>query len=87
MFTKSSGTAAILEMYGSGILEQKEIDMLQWALVFLVVALIAAFLGFGGVAGTAAGIAQLLFYVFIVLFLISAVVSLLRGKNPPLPPV
>ena len=45
--------------------------MLHYALVFLVVALIAAALGFGGVAGTAAGIAKLLFLVFIVLFLVS----------------
>ena len=36
-------------------------NMLHYAWVFLVVALIAAFLGFGGVAGTAAGIAKILF--------------------------
>ena len=31
--------------------------MLHYALIFLVIALIAAFLGFGGIAGTAAMIA------------------------------
>lgn len=51
--------------------------MLNWALTFLVVALIAAVLGFGGVAGTAAWIAQTLFVVFLVLFL----VSLLAGPR------
>lgn len=62
--------------------------MLQWAFTFLIIALVAAALGFGGIAGTATGIAQLLFYVFVVLFLISAVISLLQGgKRPPLPPV
>ena len=56
--------------------------MLSWAIAFLVIALIAAVLGFGGLAGTAVGIAKILFFVFIVLFLISAVLSLL-GKRVP----
>ena len=34
--------------------------MLHYALVFLIVAIIAAVLGFGGIAGTAAGIAKIL---------------------------
>lgn len=60
--------------------------MLSWALTFLVIALIAALLGFGGLAGTATAIAQMLFYFFVVLFLVSALVALVRGKSPPLPP-
>ncbi len=59
--------------------------MLNWALTFLVVALIAAVLGFGGIAGSAVEIAKLLFYVFIALFLISAVMSVVSGRSPPLP--
>jgi uncharacterized membrane protein YtjA (UPF0391 family) len=59
----------------------KESKMLNWALTFLVVALIAAVLGFGGIAGTAAGIAKILFFVFIVLFLGAMVVRMLGG-NP-----
>ncbi|MCA8988657.1 MAG: DUF1328 domain-containing protein [Planctomycetaceae bacterium] len=51
--------------------------MLSWALTFLVIALIAAVLGFGGVAGTSMSIAQVLFFVFIVLF----VISLLFGRS------
>ena len=47
--------------------------MLGWALTFLVIALIAAALGFGGIAGASAGIAQILFYIFLVLLLISLV--------------
>ena len=46
--------------------------MLGWALTFLVIALIAALLGFGGIAGTAVGIAKIIFFVAIILFLISA---------------
>jgi len=61
--------------------------MLSWALTFLVIALIAALLGFTGVAGTAVGIAKLLFYVFVILFLVSIAASLLHRRSPPLPPV
>ncbi len=59
--------------------------MLNWALTFLVVALVAAVLGFGGIAGSAVEIAKLIFYVAIALFVISAVVSLFNGRSPPLP--
>lgn len=44
--------------------------MLQWALVFFIVALIAAAFGFGGIAAAATGIAKILFIVFLVLFLL-----------------
>lgn len=53
--------------------------MLYYALVFLVVALIAGALGFGGVAGAATGIAKVLFLIFVVLFLASLVFGGLRG--------
>lgn len=56
--------------------------MLRWALIFLVVALIAAFLGFGGLVGTAVGIAKILFFIFLILFLVSAVMHLVRGSAP-----
>ena len=49
--------------------------MLRWALIFLVVAIVAAVFGFGGIAATATGIARILFWVFLVLFLISLVVG------------
>lgn len=52
--------------------------MLSWSITFLVVALIAALLGFGGIAGTAVGIAKILFFVFLILFII----SLVMGRRP-----
>jgi len=58
--------------------------MLGWAVTFLVVALVAALLGFGGIAGTAMEAAKLAFFVAIVLFAISAVVGLMRGRSPTL---
>jgi uncharacterized membrane protein YtjA (UPF0391 family) len=55
--------------------------MLSWVVTFLVVALIAGILGFGGVAGVSIGIAKTIFFIAIVLFLISAVVGLVRGRS------
>jgi uncharacterized membrane protein YtjA (UPF0391 family) len=61
----------------------RRIQMLGWALVFLVVALIAGLLGFTGLAVASAGIAQILFYIFVVLFVISSLIYLIRGRAPP----
>lgn len=57
--------------------------MLGWALTFLIIALIAAALGFGGIAGTAVGIAKLIFFVAIILFVVSLVYGLVTGRRPP----
>ncbi|MES1200553.1 MAG: DUF1328 domain-containing protein [Pseudomonadota bacterium] len=57
--------------------------MLGWALIFFVVAIIAAVFGFGGIASASAGIAQLLFFLFLVLFVVSLVTGLMRRGGPP----
>ena len=59
--------------------------MLGWAITFLIVALVAAVLGFGGIAVFAVDIARIIFFVAIVLFVISAVVALIRGRSPTMP--
>lgn len=57
-------------------------NLLHYAVVFLVVALVAAALGFGGVAGTAMEGARILFWVAIILFVISLVAGLVRRGSP-----
>jgi uncharacterized membrane protein YtjA (UPF0391 family) len=52
--------------------------MLGWAVMFLVIALIAALFGFGGIATAAAGIAKVLFFVFLVIFLVTLVMGFAR---------
>lgn len=52
--------------------------MLSWALIFFVVAIIAAVFGFGGIASASAGIAQILFFLFLVLFVVSLVMGMVR---------
>lgn len=52
--------------------------MLHYAAVFLIIALVAALFGFGGIAASAVGIAQILFYIFLVLALVSLLSGLMR---------
>ncbi len=54
--------------------------LLRWALIFLVISIIAAVFGFGGIAAAAAGIAKLLFYIFVALFVLTLVLALLLGR-------
>jgi uncharacterized membrane protein YtjA (UPF0391 family) len=56
-------------------------NLLHWAIIFLIVALVAGVLGFGGVAGTAMQGAQLLFWVAIILLLISLVFGFARRSR------
>jgi uncharacterized membrane protein YtjA (UPF0391 family) len=56
--------------------------MLGWALTFLIVALIAAVLGFGGIASASAGIAQVIFVIFLALFVIAMLVRAFKGRPP-----
>jgi uncharacterized membrane protein YtjA (UPF0391 family) len=53
-------------------------NLLYYAIVFLVIAVVAAALGFGGVSGTAMEGARLLFWVALVLFVVSAVAGIVR---------
>ena len=52
--------------------------MLYYALVFLVIALVAALLGFGGVAGTAMSGAHLLIWLAVVVVIVGVVFALIR---------
>jgi len=53
--------------------------MLNWVITLLIIALIAAVLGFGGLAGTAIGLAKLIFYIAVILFVVSLVFGYSRG--------
>ena len=56
----------------------QEMNMLHYAVVFFIIALIAAVFGFGGIAAGAVGIAKILFFVFAIMAIVSFVVSLVR---------
>lgn len=55
--------------------------MLSWAVIFFVVAIVAAVFGFGGIASAAAGIAQVLFWIFVALFVVSLIAGLAAGRR------
>jgi uncharacterized membrane protein YtjA (UPF0391 family) len=48
-------------------------NLLYWTFIFLILALVAGALGFGNVAQSSSSIARVLFFIFIVLFLLSLV--------------
>src|SRR6266568_14368 len=58
---------------------RKGCRMLRWALMFLLVALIAGFFGFWNLEGTAMWIARVLCFLFLAMF----IVSLLVGTRAP----
>jgi uncharacterized membrane protein YtjA (UPF0391 family) len=67
LFTLASSNFKKLEKY-----------MLHYAVVFLVIALIAAVFGFGGIAAGAVEIAKILFFVFVAMALVTFIISLFR---------
>ena len=56
---------------------RKEGIMLNWAVTFFIIAIIAAVLGFTSIAGSAIEIAKVLFFIFLVL----AVASFIFGRT------
>jgi uncharacterized membrane protein YtjA (UPF0391 family) len=54
--------------------------MLHYAVVFFVIALVAALFGFGGIAAGAVGIAKVLFFVFIVLAVVTFLFGSMKGR-------
>lgn len=47
--------------------------MLTWAVIFLVIAIVASMFGFRGVSSVATQIAKVLFFIFLILFIISLI--------------
>jgi uncharacterized membrane protein YtjA (UPF0391 family) len=55
--------------------------MFRWALIFLVLAIIAAIFGFGGIAGAAASIAKILFFIGVALVVLFLILGLVAGRR------
>jgi len=56
--------------------------MLRYALIFLVVAIVAGMFGFTGISQAASDIARVLFFIFIVLFAVSLIFGLMGRRSP-----
>lgn len=61
-------------------LKSKEHAMLKWALIFLVISIVAGFLGFSGVSAATATIAKILFFVALLVFLVFLVLAIMAGS-------
>jgi uncharacterized membrane protein YtjA (UPF0391 family) len=81
---RSDAAFIIRQAAQSAATHARERTMLGWVVTFLVVALIAGLLGFGGIAGASIEIAKIIFFIAIVLFLVSAVIGLMRGRSSSL---
>lgn len=52
--------------------------MIYWSAIFFIIAIVAAIFGFGGIADDATQIAKVLFFIFLVIFVLSLIVGLFR---------
>jgi uncharacterized membrane protein YtjA (UPF0391 family) len=59
----------------------KEAAVLGWVVTFLIVALIAALLGFGGIAGASIEIAKVIFFIAIIVFVVSLIFGAIGGRR------
>lgn len=60
-------------------------SLLGWAITFFIIALIAALFGFTSIAAAAAGVTQILFFVFLALFLVFLILGIVRRPRPHTP--
>jgi uncharacterized membrane protein YtjA (UPF0391 family) len=63
------------------LLTEGDKNMLRWAAIFFVIAIIAALLGFTGIAGAAADIARFLFFLFVAIFVVLFLLGVFAGKK------
>ncbi|MEO6004594.1 MAG: DUF1328 domain-containing protein [Opitutus sp.] len=56
--------------------------MLKWALIFFVIAVIAGIVGFTGIAGALTEAARTLFFVSLILMVVSSLIGAFRGRPP-----
>lgn len=68
--------ASSAEVSSANKLEKRAMTLLKWALIFLVVSIVAGLLGFTGISAASADIARVLFYIFVVIFLVLLILGL-----------
>ena len=78
---RGAGAARVVARIFKPVSKIKRCVMSGWIVALLIIALIAGMVGLGGVAGGSIEIAKLIFSIAVVLFLISAVVGLARGRT------
>ena len=79
----SGGAAALMERHRVNRIEfavaierPRVMSILKWAVIMLLVSLVAALFGFTDLAAASADVAKVLFYIFLVIFLVLLVLGL-----------
>ena len=79
----SGGAAALMERHGVNRIEfavaierPRVMSILKWAVIMLLVSLVAALFGFTDLAAASADVARVLFYIFAVIFLVLLVLGM-----------
>jgi uncharacterized membrane protein YtjA (UPF0391 family) len=65
---------------GSGD-KRPSMSLLKWALIFLLISLVAALFGFTGLSVATADIARILFYIFLVIFVVLLILGLVASRR------
>ena len=81
--TKRRESAALQKKAKPFNQEKRRIVMLKWAVIFLIISLVAALFGFGGIAQGAADIAKILFFIFLVICVIFFILGMTVYKSIP----
>jgi uncharacterized membrane protein YtjA (UPF0391 family) len=71
---------ALHQVDSTPTVKTKALFMLQYSVIFLVIALVAALFGFGGIAAGAVEIAKILFFIFAVMAIVTFVFSLVKKR-------
>jgi uncharacterized membrane protein YtjA (UPF0391 family) len=61
-------------------LKERGMTLLKWALICLLISLVAGALGYTGVAAGAAKISKILFFIFLVAFLVIVILAIVAGQ-------
>ena len=61
--------------------KERAMSLLKWALIFLVVSIVAAVFGFGGISAASADIARILFYIFAVIFIVLLILGFAAARR------
>lgn len=66
-----------------GAFKKRISPMLSWVLIFLILSIIAGIFGFTGIAVASAEIAKIIFFVFLIMFVVTLILHLVGRSRLP----
>jgi uncharacterized membrane protein YtjA (UPF0391 family) len=77
----NAGVAITTLGTGGSLRKRPSMSLLKWALIFLLISLVAALFGFTGLSVATADIARILFYIFLVIFVVLLILGLVASRR------